>query len=124
MNRIADIPLPDLAIMGEFAMPVVDAVVKTALAGNKIVWEQPAANTAYDLGGTDSTAWISRSALSSLREIASVPNATYEWEYEGTIRNVRFRHEDGAIEATPVRDLADPEGADWYANVTIRLMEV
>lgn len=71
----------------------------------------------------DDCAWITRATLHALLAWAAVPGAQMVLTLRGAARNVIWRHQDTAIEATPVRHLSDALDADWY-RATFRLQEI
>lgn len=119
---LGGVSLPDLVMDQEYAWTGVESAVDLTIGGAPIVWEREISGQPLDLVGGDDTGWITRTTLESLKSIASVPRATYTLSYEGTDYTIRFRHEDGAIEATPVISRPNQASADYYRNVRIRLM--
>lgn len=71
----------------------------------------------------DVSAWMSRQTLETLRSWAAVPGRQMTLTLRGTARTVIFRHQETAIEATPVIHYADTDNEDWY-RVTLRFMEI
>lgn len=71
----------------------------------------------------DSSAWMPRSDVDTLRNWAAVPGLAMTLTVHGVTRDVIFRHQDGGFEATPVVHWRDVQSGDWYL-CTIRLMEV
>ena len=72
----------------------------------------------------DSSAWMPRATVDSLRNWAAVPAKQMTLTLRGTPRTVMFRHHDGeAIVALPVVHFNDVNSGDWY-RCTIRLMEL
>lgn len=119
------ISLPDLVISDEFAWSGVYSEVDRALSGGVIIWEKEIYGTPIDLVCGSDTAWIERSVLLELKTLVEVPNATYTLDYEGVVKTVRFRHEEGSvIIATPIVGRPNHEDSDLYSNVVIKLMEV
>lgn len=73
---------------------------------------------------TDTSAWMTREAVETLRNWAAVPSKTMTLTLRGAARSVIFRHQDGvAVEAKPVAHFSDVLDTDWYL-VTLRLMEL
>lgn len=70
----------------------------------------------------DSSAWQALSVLVQLRNWAVVPGKELTLMLRGVSRVVIFRHQDTAIEATPVVHRNDVESEDRYL-ITLRLME-
>ena len=74
----------------------------------------------------DSASWMRYSTLAVLRAWANLPGKQFSATIRGVARQVIFRHQDGAIGATPVTHHGSdgaPLADDWY-RVTLRLMEV
>lgn len=74
------------------------------------------------LAGSDTSAWIARSALQQLYGLLA-NNAEMVLQLNGVSRNVRFNHGQTPIKAQPVVDYAAPAADDHY-TITIRLIEV
>lgn len=75
------------------------------------------------LAGNESTAWMPRIDLVTVREFFETPGAEMTLDFRGQTFNVMFDHEAGALEATPVADFAEPDDADYFF-VTLRFIEV
>ena len=71
----------------------------------------------------ESSAWMTGTVLEALRVWAAVPGRQMTLSFDGDNYGVIFRHQDGAIDATPVVLFRDAEGVDKY-HVTIRLQQV
>lgn len=70
----------------------------------------------------DGSAWMSRTTVDALRNLAAVPGREMTLTLRGTTYNVIFRHHDGvAVEAKPVVHYSDVVAGDFYL-VTLRLM--
>lgn len=67
--------------------------------------------------------WISRAALLQCRVWAAVPGQVLTLIYRGTAYSVIWRHQDGAIDATPVMAWADDQADDDY-RATLRFMRI
>lgn len=125
MITLAGIELPEVLIQDEFARPSVDAKVDYSLGGTPIVWEQEVVAAPLDLVGGDDFAWIKRSTLQALYNIAKVPRSVYSLDYNGMLYRVRFRHEDQpVIEARPLVGRTTQDGEDYYNHLIIRLLEL
>lgn len=119
---LGGVSLPDLTIEQEFGWTGIEAAVDRSVGGSPIVWEREITGRSLDLVGGDDTGWITRSALESLKALASIARAAYSLSFEGEECTVRFRHEEGAIEAAPVVPRPNQASGDYYRNVRIRLM--
>lgn len=116
---------PDLFWSDENNWNPVDQSVTRTLTGAMIV------SVAGMIGGRpitlepedDSSAWMSRSVVESLRNWAAVPGKELTLTLYGQTYSVMFRHQDGGLEAKPVVHYNDPDNADWYLCV-VRLMEI
>lgn len=71
----------------------------------------------------DNCGWLKYSDLTTLRSWASVPGREMTLTLRGVARTVIFRHQDGAIEATPVVHYSDVQADDWF-RCTLRFLEV
>ena len=72
----------------------------------------------------DTSAWMSRTTLDTLRSWAAVPGREMTLTLRATTYQVLFRHHDGAaIEAEPVIHYSDVDNADYY-KITLRFMEI
>jgi hypothetical protein len=102
----------------------VRSTVEKTLSGALVIWEQAEqAGRSFDLVGGSDFGWLTRATLLNLRSIASVPGATYTLIMEGITSTVRFRNEDApAVTATPIIGRPNPDGADWYSDVVVKLM--
>jgi hypothetical protein len=121
---LGGISLPDFVIDQEFAWTGIESAVDRTVGGAPIVWEREISGEALDLVGTADMAWATRATIQAVRNLAAVARATYTLDYEGTEYTVRFRNEDGAIEAEPLVPRPNHEDTDYYRNVRIRLMIV
>ena len=65
--------------------------------------------------------WISRAALQQCRTWAAVPGQALTLTYRGTAYAVVWRHQDGAIDASPVMRWTDDDAQDDY-RATLRFM--
>ncbi|MFV5192056.1 hypothetical protein ACMXYY_07915 [Acinetobacter courvalinii] len=79
------------------------------------------------LSKTDKQGWIRRAALSKLQDWSALQNEqfTLVFEYPHDTRqfNVIFNHQDGAIEAEPVRGVPTVSEGDYY-RATFKFLEV
>lgn len=71
----------------------------------------------------DSSAWMYRSTLDTLRSWAAVAGREMTLTLRGQSRTVVFRHSETAIEAEPVFHFSDTDANDWY-RVTLRFLEI
>lgn len=115
----------DLFWSDEFVWSPVDQVSERSVTGALIVQAHAR------IGGrpitlapeSERSAWIRRDQLEQLQAWAAVPGLELELVLRGELRVVIFRHEDGALEASPVVHFADVQAADQYL-ATVRLMEI
>lgn len=119
---LGGVTLPDLVIGDEYAWTGIEAAVDMTVGGAPIVWEREVSGQPLDLVGGDDWGWITRTTLESLKALAAVARSTYTLSFEGTDYTVRFRHEEGALEATPIIPRPNHDGTDYYRGVRIRLM--
>jgi hypothetical protein len=66
---------------------------------------------------------ITAADLAQLKAWASVPNQVMQLSLRGVSRDVLFRHQETAIEATPFEHYSDVQPGDFYL-VTLRFMEI
>ncbi|MFN7817799.1 MAG: hypothetical protein ACK5OQ_16340 [Burkholderiales bacterium] len=72
----------------------------------------------------DTSAWMARTTLDTLRAWAAVPGREMTLTLRGTSYQVIFRHQDGAaIEAEPIVHYSDVFSTDYY-KITLRFMEI
>lgn len=70
-----------------------------------------------------SSAWMTRATLEDVKEMVAVPGAEMTLNIRGTPYQVVFRHQDGAIDATPIVHYSTADGTDFYL-VTLRFMRI
>lgn len=72
----------------------------------------------------DTSAWMPRSTVETLRNWAAAAGKSMTLTLRGTNRTVMFRHHDGpALEAMPVQHFNDVQSGDFY-RCTLRFMEI
>lgn len=114
-----------LAWTDEFTWAPVEQSVQRTLTGALIV-----STTARTVGRpitlaqqADGGPWVLRPALQQLQAWAAVPGQALMLTLRGVAYAVMLRHQDGALEATPVVAYADVAAGDAY-RLTLRLMTV
>jgi len=115
---------PDLYWSDENDWHPVEQTVTRTVSGALVV------NTAARVGGrpitlqpeNEGSAWMARATLDTLRSWAAVAGREMTLTLRGVARTVIFRHQDGAIDATPVVHYSDTDNTDWY-RVVLRFME-
>lgn len=120
------VQLPDsLAWADEYTWAPVEQSVQRTLTGALIV-----TTTARTVGRpitlaqqADGAPWVLRTVLEQLRAWAAVPGQALVLTLRGVALNVMWRHQDVAIEATPVMPYADVAAGDAY-RVQLRLMTI
>ena len=105
----------DLLWSDEHDWSAVDQVVNAGLK----VGGRPITLQAPDAG----SAWITGAALAQLKAWAQLPLQNMTLVLGATTRTVMYRHEDGALQASPVVDYSDI-GPDDYYTITLRLTDV
>lgn len=119
------VDLGDLLWADEFAWQPVAQQVDRSLTGALLI--QAAALLAGRpvtlTGGADDRGWISRATLLQCTAWAAVPGQVMTLAWRGSSYSVIWRHQDGAIEATPVDPRTDDAADDDY-RVTLRLMVI
>lgn len=115
----------DLMWSDEFAWMPVEQSAQRTITGGLVV--QSAARTAgqpITLAAPDpASGWITRAALDQFKVWAAVHGQQLTLVYRGVTRTVIWRHQDTAIEATPVVPYADVQSGDYYRAV-LRLMGI
>lgn len=71
----------------------------------------------------DNSAWMSYTDVGQLRNMALVPGKVMTLNLRGLNRSVIFRHEDGGLEATPVKHQDSLNAQDFY-TCTLRLLQI
>jgi hypothetical protein len=115
----------DLYWDDEFSWAPVEQSVTRTITGALIV------QSALRIGGRPITlrpfeegcAWMQRSVLEQLRTWAAVAGQQMTLTLRGTARTVIFRHQDTAIESSPVSHLNDVAAGDFY-SATLRFSEI
>ena len=72
---------------------------------------------------TDQAGWIQRADLDQLKTWAAVVGQQMSLVYRGASHTVVWRHQDTAIDATPVVPFSDVQSGDHY-HITLRFMEL
>lgn len=120
------VALPDaLAWTDEFTWTPVVHTVERTLTGGLIVFPSVRINgRPITLAQqADGGPWVLRPALLQLQAWAAVPGQVLTLTLRGVAQAVMLRHQDGALEATPVSPFADVAASDAY-RLTLRLMAV
>lgn len=113
----------------EFAWKPIEQNQEFAVDGTLIVQEgkKKSGRPITLLSKTDKQGWIKRAALSKLQDWSALQNEqfTLVFEYPHDTRqfNVIFNHQDGAIEAEPVRGVPTVSEGDYY-RATFKFLEV
>lgn len=115
----------DLQWVDEFLWAPVEQNVERTITGALVV--QNAARVAGRpitlAPDSESAAWVSRASLDTFRTWAATPGQVLTLGYRGVNRSVIWRHQDTAIDATPVVPFADVQAGDFY-RATLRFMEI
>lgn len=90
-----------------------DVQVGVLLAGRRITLQPE----------DDSSAWMRRSVVDTLRNWAAVPGKQMTLTLRSVAHTVIFRHQDTALEARPVAHFSDVQATDNYL-CTLRFLEV
>ena len=67
--------------------------------------------------------WLTRAQLDAMRGWADIAGKVLTLTYRGVARSVMWRHQDTAIDASPVVPFADVQAGDFY-RATLRFMEI
>jgi hypothetical protein len=115
----------DLRWQDEMAWAPVEQSTERTITGALIV--QAAVRTKgrpITLGADDdASGWVDYADLLQLYAWASLPGQVLTLTHQGIARQVMWRHQDGAITATPVVPFADPMPGDSF-RVRLALFEV
>ncbi|WDZ50170.1 hypothetical protein LF296_12655 [Acinetobacter vivianii] len=124
------VPLEDGFLWSdEFAWKPIEQNQEFAVDGTLIVQEgkKKSGRPITLLSKTDKQGWIKRAALSKLQDWSALQNEQFTliFEYPHDTRqfNVIFNHQDGAIEAEPVRGVPTVSEDDYY-RATFKFLEV
>jgi len=105
-----------------FERQVISTEWERAIDGTRHEWSRDTPGHAFDLTGTDKTGYVAKATLDAVNTLATVKNATYELNYEGTLYSVSFRFEDRpVITADPVIYQIPEAAGDLYNNIMIKL---
>lgn len=115
---------PDLLWSDEFTWQAVEASVTRTWTGALVVQNtaRVAGRPITLEGDAPNVGWLTRTQLEQCHGWASIPEQMLALTYRGVNRTVFFRHQDGAIESTPVVPFNDVQPGDFYV-VRLRLME-
>lgn len=115
---------PDLFWSDENWSPVEQTAVRTVTGAIVLSSSLKVAGRPITLGPQDAdSAWMYLPVLTQLRTWAATPGQQMVLSLRGVNRAVVFRHQDIAIEATPIAHYSDTDASDYYL-VTLRLMEI
>lgn len=124
------VPLEDGFLWSdEFAWKPIEQNQEYAVDGTLIVQEgkKKSGRPITLLSKSDKQGWIKRAALSKLQDWSALQNEQFTliFEYPHDTRqfNVIFNHQDGAIEAEPVRGVPTVSEGDYY-RATFKFLEV
>ena len=121
MNTLNGIDLPEgLEWIDEYASsPVAQSVLRT-LGGALVTYHQNLIDgKPITLVAQDRVAWFDQSQVDAIKAIADAPGATYTLDWNGTIYNVMFRHQEPpAVDFTKIL----PHAIYYFS--TIKLMTV
>jgi len=127
-NTLGSVTLPADIIWTaetEIGMSGLYSEVRMSLNRTPNIWEKSQSGRHIDLVGGSNWGCITRIDLLALQALV-IAGAVHTLAYNAVNYSVRFRNEDGAIEADPwVRNYSGVKAdTDWYCNVVIRLMEI
>lgn len=115
----------DLLWVDEYSYRPVEQTVTPTLTGGVVV--EAAVRTAgmpITLQPEDaSSAWMTRATLDAITAIVVEPGAEMALNIRGTAYSVVFRHQDGAMDVTPVVHYSTADATDFYL-VTLRFMRI
>lgn len=124
------VPLEDGFLWSdEFTWKPIEQNQEYAVDGTLIVQEgkKKSGRPITLLSKTDKQGWIKRASLSKLQDWSALQNEQFTliFEYPHDTRqiNVIFNHQDGAIEAEPVRGVPTVSEGDFY-RATFKFLEV
>lgn len=115
----------DIHIENEYSISRVDSIMERSRGDIPIIWEQSAGPQPFDLIGLSNRGVLTRAKMEQLLSLASSTNSIFSFTYNGTTKNVCFRHWEGdVIEAEPLGPREEMTDNDFYRSVRIKLMEV
>lgn len=124
------VPLEDGFLWSdEFAWKPIEQNQEYAVDGTLIVQEgkKKSGRPITLLSKTDKQGWVKRAALTKLQDWSALQNEQftliYEYPHDTRQFNVIFNHQDGAIEAEPVRGVPTVSEGDYY-RATFKFLEV
>lgn len=124
------VPLEDGFLWSdEFTWKPIEQNQEYAVDGTLIVQEgkKKSGRPITLLSKTDKQGWIKRAALSKLQDWSALQNEqfilVFEYPHDTRQFNVIFNHQDGAIEAEPVRGVPTVSEGDYY-RATFKFLEV
>lgn len=111
----------------EFSWKPVEQKQERAIDGTLIVQEgRKKAGRLMTLVPPEGQGWIQRRVLSKLMEWSALRDEfllAFDYPHDKRKFNVIFNHQDGAIEAEPVKGFASVSDDEWY-SVTLRFLIV
>ena len=121
---IDSIDVTGLVELENFVLPV-QSSVQIANDGTPIVYSKESKVVDITLVGGSDWGWLTSLILGNIKILASVMNATYNLDYEGDVRVVRFKTEDiPVIDAKRLINTSLQTDVDYYNNIIIKLQEV
>lgn len=115
---------PDLFWSDENWAPVEQTATRTLTGALVVSSALRVSGRPITLGPIDAeSAWMYLPVLAQLRTWAATPGQQMVLSLRGVDRTVVFRHQDVAIEATPIAHYSDTDASDYHL-VTVRLLEI
>lgn len=127
MISLDTLTLPDsLEWTDEYTWQPVSQELAYSLTGAAVVEaSERQSGRPFTLRSPEQMAYITRATLNTLKGWAAIAGKTMTLTLRGVSYSVIFRHQDGALEATPLGTWNDSElNNDVLYRVTLRLMEV
>lgn len=113
----------------EFSWKPIEQNQEYAVDGTLIVQEgkKKSGRPITLLSKTDRQGWVKRAALSKIQDWSALQDEqftlVFEYPHDNRQFNVIFNHQDGAIEAEPVRGVPTVSEGDYYC-ATFKFLEV
>jgi hypothetical protein len=121
MTQLGNVLLPAMIWQDEYDWLPVTQTIERTVTGGLIIEESP---LFYGRPITLTDAWVSRTTLDALVQLAEQPGKKHTLMLRGQAQTVIFNREnDDAIAATPLRPEWDPDGNSIY-ELTIKLLTV
>ncbi len=125
MIQLDSLVLPDNIIwQNRHGFTGISGSMERTLDGSQVVFEQEIQGQPIDLVAYEYRGWLTFAQVQQLEQLAGVKDAEYQLTFDSKVIMVRFRHEDGALDLSPVRELPTDYAAGDFFYGRIKLMEI